>query len=139
MDKKTNLPEKISNRLKAKAKIDDDKETVKPTVINDILIRKYIVQYNKENKIFDKNNEPIWDLTHLSLSYKNIIEIDNLKGMDKLSKLQLDNNIICKIQNLDHLVNLQWLDLSFNLIEKIENLDNLTQLTDLSLFDNRLT
>ena len=77
----------ISRRLKAKAKTEDDKESVKPTVINDILIRKYIVQYNKENKIFDKNNEPIWHLTHLSLSYKNVIEIDNLKGMDKLLKL----------------------------------------------------
>lgn len=77
----------ISKRLKAKAKIEDDKETVKPTVINDVLIRRYIVQYNKENKIFDKNNEPIWHLSHLSLSYKNVIEIDNLKGMDKLVKL----------------------------------------------------
>ena len=129
----------ISKRLKAKAKIEDDKETVKPTVINDVLIRRYIVQYNKENKIFDKNNEPIWHLSHLSLSYKNVIEIDNLKGMDKLIKLQLDNNIICKIQNLDHLVNLEWLDLSFNVIEKIENLDNLSKLTDLSLFSNRLS
>jgi len=26
-------------------------------------------------------------LSHLSLSYKNVIEIDNLKGMDKLIKL----------------------------------------------------
>ena len=77
----------ISRRLKAKAKIEDDKETVRPTVINDILIKKYIVQYNKENKIFDKNNDPIWNLSHLSLSYKNIIEIDNLMGMDKLIKL----------------------------------------------------
>ena len=77
----------ISKRLKAKAKIEDDKETVKPTVINDVLIRRYIIQYNKENNIFDKNNEPIWHLSHLSLSYKNVIEIDNLKGMDKLVKL----------------------------------------------------
>ena len=77
----------ISRRLKAKAKIEDDKETVRPTVINDILIKKYIVQYNKENKIFDKNNDPIWNLSHLSLSYKNVIEIDNLMGMDKLIKL----------------------------------------------------
>lgn len=68
-----------------------------------------------------------------------IIEIDNLKGLEKLQKLQLDNNIICKIQNLDHLTELRWLDLSFNLIEKIEGLDNLTRLTDLSLFSNRIT
>ena len=78
------LPQDIKKRLKAKAKIDYDKESVKPTVINDVLIKKYIIQYNKENSIFDKNNEPIWNLTHLNLSYKNIIEIDNLAGMDRL-------------------------------------------------------
>lgn len=68
-----------------------------------------------------------------------IIEIDNLSSLDRLTKLQLDNNIICRIQNLDHLVNLKWLDLSFNLIEKIEGLDKLTKLTDLSLFSNQIT
>lgn len=82
---------------------------------------------------------PLWELTHLSLSYKNIIEIDNLQGMDRLQKLQLDNNIICRIQGLDHLVNLEWLDLSFNLIERIEGLDKLNKLTDLSLFSNNIS
>ena len=58
----------------------------------------------------------IWDLSHLSLSYKSksfitdqlidIVEIDNLHGMEKLTKLQLDNNIITKIKGLDGLVNL---------------------------------
>jgi|TARA_B110001450_G_C17520949_1_gene440536 hypothetical protein len=43
----------ISRRLKATAKIEKEKESVKPTVINDNLIRGYLVQYNKENKIFD--------------------------------------------------------------------------------------
>lgn len=43
----------------------------------------------------------IWDLTHLSLSYKNIVEIDNLNGMEKLTKLQLDNNIITKIKGFN--------------------------------------
>ena len=81
---------------------------------------------------------PIWNLTHLAISYKNIIEIDNFAGLEKLQKLQLDNNIITKIQNIDHLVNLKWLDLSFNLIDKIDGLDTLSNLTDLSLFDNRI-
>lgn len=81
---------------------------------------------------------PLWKLSHLSLSYKNIIEIDNLGGMEKLVRLQLDNNIICQIQHLDHLVNLEWLDLSFNLIEKIEGLDKLTKLSDLSLYSNQI-
>ena len=115
----------ISRRLKATAKIEKEKESVKPTVINDNLIKGYLIQYNKENKIFDQNDEGLWNLKHLSLSYKNIIEIDNLKGLERLQKLQLDNNIICKIQKLDHLVNLEWLDLSFNLIEQIEGLGNL--------------
>jgi len=96
----------ISKRLKSKAKTEKDQESVKPTVINDVLIKRYLVQYNKENNIFDKNDEPLWSLTHLALSYKNIIEIDNLQGMDRLMKLQLDNNIITKIEGLDHLVNL---------------------------------
>jgi len=84
------------------------------------------------------NDVPLWELTELSLSYKNIIEIDNLRGLESLTKLQLDNNIICKIQNIDHLVNLEWLDLSFNLISKIEGLDTLTKLSDLSLYSNKI-
>ena len=126
----------ISKIFQAKAKNEKDKETVQPTVINDSLIVKYQHRYNKENKIFDQDDEPIWNLTHLSLSYKNIWIIDNLMGMEKLQKLQLDNNIIEDIQNLGHLVNLTWLDLSFNQIKNIKGLDTLTKLTDLSLYDN---
>jgi len=87
----------VRDRLITKSKIERDADTVKPTVINDSLIEHYLVTYNKENKIFDKPNMRIWDLSHLSLSYKNIVEIDNLKGMENLVKLQLDNNIIVKI------------------------------------------
>ncbi len=87
----------IKTTLKNKAKTEKDKETVKPTVINDDLIKDYLITYNRENRIYDKNDMPLWELTHLSLSYKNIIEIDNLQAMDKLKKLQLDNNIICRI------------------------------------------
>lgn len=43
--------------------------------------------FNRENRIYDKNDMPLWELSHLSLSYKNIIEIDNLHGMDRLQKL----------------------------------------------------
>lgn len=107
-------------------------------MINDTLIRQYLVEYNKENKVFDMNDMQLWELDHLSLSYKNIIEIDNLLGLNKLQTLQLDNNIICRIQNLDKLVNLQWLDLSFNLISRIEGLDKLPKLTDLSLYNNKI-
>ena len=68
-----------------------------------------------------------------------IVEIDNLLGMESLTKLQLDNNIITKIQGLESLHQLKWLDLSFNMIEKIEGLENLKLLEDLSLFSNRIT
>jgi len=57
-------------------------------------IKRYALEYNKENRIYDKDDEDIWELTHLQLSYKNIWIIDNLKGLEKLTKLQLDNNII---------------------------------------------
>ncbi|CAI2364176.1 unnamed protein product [Moneuplotes crassus] len=127
----------ITTQIKTRSKV-QGKESVRPTVINSALISEYFKEYNKENRIFDKDKTPLWDFTHLALSYKNIIDIDNLKGMEKLRKLQIDNNIIYKIQNLDHLVNLEWLDLSFNQIEKIEGLNSLTKLTDLSLYNNHI-
>jgi hypothetical protein len=60
----------VKDRLKTQSKIERDAESVKPTVINDDLIEHYMVTYNKENKIFDRPDMKIWDLTHLSLSYK---------------------------------------------------------------------
>lgn len=68
-----------------------------------------------------------------------INKIENLFGLDRLTKLQLDNNNIEAIINLSHLKNLQWLDLSFNKITQIEGLDELTKLTDLSLYQNKIT
>ena len=128
----------IQETLKSKSKIEKNLESVKPTVINDKLIQAYILQYNKENQIYDQDNMKIWDLAHLNLSYLNIVEIDNLLGMEKLVKLQLDNNIIMKIKGLETLVNLQWLDLSFNSIQAIENLEKCTKITDLSLYSNHI-
>ena len=58
----------IQNHFKTKQKI--EKETVRPTVINDMLIEAYMGEYNIENKIFDDENRQIWELTHLSLSFK---------------------------------------------------------------------
>ena len=127
----------INSQIKTRSKV-QGKESVRPTVINSHLITKYIREYNKENRIFDKDDMFLWELTHLSLSYQNIIDINNLKGMENLKKLQLDNNIIYKIKNIDHLVNLEWLDLSFNQIEKIEGLETLSKLTDLSLYSNQI-
>ena len=66
----------IQDQLKTKQKIEKDKETVRPTVINDHLIREYMVEYNRENKIFDDDEREIWELTHLSLSFKSKLSID---------------------------------------------------------------
>jgi hypothetical protein len=62
----------IQKSLKDKQKIEKDKETVRPTVINDQLISEYMVEYNRENKIFDDDDRRIWELTHLSLSFKSM-------------------------------------------------------------------
>jgi len=78
------------------------------------------------------------EVPELKLSFKNVLEIDNLHGFQNLRKLCLDNNIIERIENLSHLEQLEWLDLSFNNIAKITGLEALTKLTDLSLFNNRI-
>ena len=53
--------------LKNRDKMEKQKATVKPTVINDSNIRQYMIRYNKENKIFDMNDSPLWNLEHLAL------------------------------------------------------------------------
>ena len=60
----------IQKRLRGQRKIEKDEESVKPTIINEGLIREYIKHYNKENKIFDNDDMPTWELEHLSLSFK---------------------------------------------------------------------
>ena len=60
----------IQNRLQNKRKIDKEEESVKPMIVNDTLIKDYIRTYNKENKIFDMDDMPVWELTHLQLSFK---------------------------------------------------------------------
>lgn len=78
-------------------------------------------------------------VTTLMFSYKQVVRIDNLFGVDNITKLMLDNNAITKIENLSHLKHLQWLDLSFNKISEMEGLDDLTSLQDLSLYANKIT
>jgi hypothetical protein len=67
----------IQKRLRGQRKIEKDEESVKPTIINEGLIREYIRHYNKENKIFDMDDMPAWDLEHLSLSFKSKYETHN--------------------------------------------------------------
>lgn len=111
-------------------------ETVETNVINDELIKKYIKEYNLENKIFGMDDMPFSELLELRLSFSSILKIKNLRGFKLLKKLCLDNNIIGRIEGLDDLPNLEWLDLSFNNIKIVEGLDRLKNLTDLSLFHN---
>lgn len=117
-------------------------DPVEPVVICNQLIRDAIVVKDDEGAVDPQKTqqEVQWhEVTCLSFSYKDILGINNLVGLDNLVKLKLDNNKIWKIQNLGHLVNLEWLDLSFNNIEKIEGLETLTKLTDLALFNNLIT
>jgi len=114
-------------------------DPVEPIVICNQLIRDAIVVPDDEGAVDPEKtqHEIEWhEVKCLSFSYRDILGINNLVGLDQLVKLKLDNNKIWKIQNLGHLVNLEWLDLSFNNIEKIEGLEALTKLTDLALFNN---
>ena len=114
-----------------------------PSVIDDEIIIEALRE-DPDNEEFVQGKNV--DLVHvanechsLRLSFKNIIQIDNLQGFDKLIRLCLDNNVIEEIVNLEHLVHLEWLDLSFNNIKTIQGLDQLQHLRDLSLYNNRIT
>lgn len=63
------LPQ-VQSKFKDKQKIEKNAESVKPTVINDHLIESYMHEYHREQKIFGQEHMRIWDLTHLSLSFK---------------------------------------------------------------------
>jgi len=70
MDRDRSMKGQIQHRLRGQRKIEKDEESVKPTIINEGLIREYIRYYNKENRIYDMDDMPAWELEHLSLSYK---------------------------------------------------------------------
>jgi hypothetical protein len=56
----------------------------------------------------DKKSSIAWrDVECVAYSFKSIAMIDNLNGLDNLTKLQLDNNQITKIENIGHLVRLK--------------------------------
>ena len=115
-------------------------ETIEPCVIEEDLIRFCVKISGPIEAKEDKTKQiALREVDTLICSFRNILKIDNLMGLENLVKLQLDNNVISKIQNLEHLTNLQWLDLSFNNISKIEGLDTLHKLKDLSLFNNNIS
>lgn len=54
-----------------------------------------------------KRNIAFRDIECLAFSFKNIAKIDNLKGLEGLTKLQLDNNQLTKIESIGHLVRIK--------------------------------
>ncbi|NWY67484.1 DRC3 protein, partial [Erithacus rubecula] len=115
--------------------------SIEPNVIDDEMVQKAIEEKCPEDLGDLARREIInWKVVkELQLSFKSILQIDNLWPLENLTKLQLDNNIIEKIEGLQSLVHLVWLDLSFNNIEVIEGLDTLVKLQDLSLYSNRIS
>uniref|UniRef100_A0A8B9CFB2 Dynein regulatory complex subunit 3 n=1 Tax=Anser brachyrhynchus TaxID=132585 RepID=A0A8B9CFB2_9AVES len=115
--------------------------SIKPNVIDDEMLQKAVEERLPEDigKLAKREGIDFKDVTELQLSFRNILQIDNLWQFENLTKLQLDNNIIEKIEALESLVHLVWLDLSFNNIEVIEGLDTLVKLQDLSLYNNRIS
>uniref|UniRef100_A0A7S0R7I6 Dynein regulatory complex subunit 3 n=1 Tax=Chlamydomonas leiostraca TaxID=1034604 RepID=A0A7S0R7I6_9CHLO len=113
---------------------------VEPNVITEQLTREciQIVGADPDTLEEKKRNIAFREIECLAFSFKSIAKIDNLKGLEGLTKLQLDNNQLTKIENMAHLTNLTWLDLSFNKVTKIEGLETLTKLVDLSLFNNQI-
>ncbi|XP_010197583.1 dynein regulatory complex subunit 3 [Colius striatus] len=116
-------------------------KNIEPNVIDDEMVQKAIEEQCPEDieKLAKREGIPLEDVTELQLSFRNILQIDNLWQFENLTKLQLDNNIIEKIEALESLIHLVWLDLSFNNIEVIEGLDTLVKLQDLSLYSNRIS
>lgn len=114
---------------------------VEPNVITEALTRECIQVEggDAERNAVKKRSIPFKEVQCLAFSFKSLAKIDNLRGLDSLTKLHLDNNQITKIENLAHLANLTCLDLSFNKITVIEGLQKLTKLTDLSLFNNQIS
>ncbi|XP_010287129.1 PREDICTED: leucine-rich repeat-containing protein 48 [Phaethon lepturus] len=115
--------------------------SIEPNIIDDEMVQKAVEEQCPEGigKLAKQEGINFKDVTELQLSFRNILQIDNLWQFENLTKLQLDNNIIEKIEALESLVHLVWLDLSFNNIEVIEGLDTLTKLQDLSLYNNRIS
>ncbi|NXN37991.1 DRC3 protein, partial [Rhinoptilus africanus] len=114
---------------------------IEPNVIDDEMLQKAIEEQCPEHigNLAKRKGINFKDVTELELSFRSILQIDNLWQLENLTKLQLNNNVIEKIEALESLVHLVQLDLSFNNIEVIEGLDTLIKLQDLTLFSNRIS
>lgn len=110
-------------------------DTVEPTVIDEDILKQSIEEQGPANEagriakkegldlseveslrldfksVYRSNNSFCWPSNEmvLTISFLDILKIDNLWFFNNLVKLNLDNNIIEKIQNLDSLIHLEWL------------------------------
>ena len=85
-----------------------------------------------------KGLESLNELQVLNLSYNSIFEIEGLETLKNLRELHLDSNRIVKIKGLEALKNLKLLNLAANSISEIEGLDILTNLEELHLESNKI-
>ncbi|CBZ50688.1 leucine-rich protein, related [Neospora caninum Liverpool] len=114
-------------------------DIAEPQVIDEEVLKNGVVADGSQGTEEPTEPKDFATVQSLSLSYKNIMFIENLETFTGLTTLRLDNNVIETIENLSHLVNLVWLDLSFNNISEISGLSNLANLTDLSLYSNKIS
>ncbi|KAF3700235.1 Dynein regulatory complex subunit 3 Leucine-rich repeat-containing protein 48 [Channa argus] len=111
-----------------------------PIVMDEEFLQKVAVEHTPQNLsgIIKREGIHFDEVLELSLEYRNILIIDNLREFTSLEKLYLNNNLIEKIEGLDRLINLTCLNLSFNKIQKIEGLESLQKLEVLNLANNRI-
>jgi len=79
---------------------------VEPNVITEGMTREciQIVGGDPDNVDDKKRTIALRDVECLAYSFRSLARIDNLNGLDGLTKLQLDNNQITKIDHIGHLV-----------------------------------
>ena len=55
-----------------------------------------------DNTVIARDPVDVVELDSLSLSFKNIVRIEHLTGLENLVHLRLDNNVIKRIENIRH-------------------------------------
>ena len=77
--------------------------------------------YLNNNNLTKLNIENLINLRYLALQYNKLIELPDLKKLNKLISLELDFNGLTDIANIvDILTNLETFSISYNRIEKID-------------------
>jgi len=77
-------------------------------------------------------------ITHLDLTRKHLVALDNLNACHKLMALYLYENQISKITNLNSCTNLTHLYLQNNAIERLQGINKLKHLSKLFIGRNKL-